>query len=92
MDSSATLDMPVTGYGILYRHGLFKQVFDNGYQVETPDVWMEDDFAPVVPHRDEKQRIELATGDVYAVPYDLSLIHISEPTRRTERSRMPSSA
>ena len=73
MDSSATLDMPVTGYGILYRHGLFKQVFDNGYQVETPDVWMEDDFAPVVPHRDEKQRIELATGDVYAVPYDLPI-------------------
>lgn len=73
MDSSATLDMPVTGYGILYRHGLFKQVFDNGYQVETPDVWMEDDFAPVIPHRDEKQRIELATGDVYAVPYDLPI-------------------
>ena len=24
--------------------------------------------------------------------YKLSLIHISEPTRRTERSRMPSSA
>ena len=24
--------------------------------------------------------------------HDLSLIHISEPTRRTERSRMPSSA
>ena len=24
--------------------------------------------------------------------FDLSLIHISEPTRRTERSRMPSSA
>ena len=26
------------------------------------------------------------------VPKELSLIHISEPTRRTERSRMPSSA
>ena len=30
--------------------------------------------------------------EVLVAPIDLSLIHISEPTRRTERSRMPSSA
>ena len=29
---------------------------------------------------------------VFAAIFALSLIHISEPTRRTERSRMPSSA
>ena len=34
-----------------------------------------------------------ANGDNQkASEYELSLIHISEPTRRTERSRMPSSA
>ena len=36
------------------------------------------------------------TGDSlhigHLIPFMLSLIHISEPTRRTERSRMPSSA
>ena len=30
--------------------------------------------------------------DEFRKPMSLSLIHISEPTRRTERSRMPSSA
>ena len=73
MDSSATLDLPVTGYGILYRHGLFKQVFENGYQKERPDVWMEDGYAPVVEHRDLKQRISFASGDVYAIPFDLPI-------------------
>ena len=33
----------------------------------------------------------LGEGELYP-DYKLSLIHISEPTRRTERSRMPSSA
>ena len=28
LDSCATLDLPVTGYGILYRYGLFKQTID----------------------------------------------------------------
>ena len=34
----------------------------------------------------------LQDGAKGIVEVDLSLIHISEPTRRTERSRMPSSA
>ena len=34
----------------------------------------------------------LLNGDLGAGKTTLSLIHISEPTRRTERSRMPSSA
>ncbi|MDO5081660.1 glycogen/starch/alpha-glucan phosphorylase, partial [Buchananella hordeovulneris] len=36
LDSCATLDLPVQGYGILYRYGLFKQLFDNGFQTEHP--------------------------------------------------------
>ena len=44
----------------------------------------------VVPYR--IQRITDSNWTVGLVPFDLSLIHISEPTRRTERSRMPSSA
>ena len=43
LDSAATCDVPLTGYGLRYRFGLFKQSFENGSQ--------------------------------------LSLIHISEPTR-----------
>ena len=40
LDSLATLDYPALGYGIYYEFGLFKQVFDNGNQVEHPDNWI----------------------------------------------------
>ena len=39
LDSLATLDMPAVGYGIRYEFGIFKQAFEDGYQVEHPDDW-----------------------------------------------------
>ncbi len=39
LDSLATLDMPAVGYGIRYEYGIFKQAFENGWQVEHPDDW-----------------------------------------------------
>jgi glycogen phosphorylase len=39
LDSLATLDIPAVGYGIRYEFGIFKQVFQDGYQVEHPDDW-----------------------------------------------------
>ncbi len=39
LDSLATLDIPAVGYGIRYEFGIFKQVFENGQQVEHPDDW-----------------------------------------------------
>ena len=39
LDSLATLDMPAVGYGIRYEFGIFKQTFEDGYQVEQPDDW-----------------------------------------------------
>jgi len=43
MDSCATLQLPVVGYGIRYEYGMFRQVIENGYQVEEPDHWLRDD-------------------------------------------------
>lgn len=41
LDSLASLHMPAVGYGIHYEHGLFRQEFHNGAQVERPDDWRE---------------------------------------------------
>ena len=42
MDSCATLNLPVMGYGIHYEYGMFHQHIENGYQVEDPDNWLRD--------------------------------------------------
>jgi starch phosphorylase len=40
LDSCATLELPVTGYGLRYEYGMFHQRIQNGYQVESPDKWL----------------------------------------------------
>jgi starch phosphorylase len=40
MDSLATLDIPAVGYGLRYEYGIFKQRFRDGWQVESPDKWL----------------------------------------------------
>ena len=73
LDSCATQNLPVTGYGILYRYGLFKQTFDNGFQNEHPDPWMEEGY-PFVIRREELAKI-VSFDDlvVRAVPYDMPI-------------------
>lgn len=40
LDSIATLGLPGSGIGINYHLGLFKQVFENNMQKETPNPWI----------------------------------------------------
>ena len=42
IDSCATLQLPVTGYGIRYEYGMFQQSIEHGNQVEMPDHWLRD--------------------------------------------------
>ncbi|MEA2081543.1 MAG: glycogen/starch/alpha-glucan phosphorylase [Elusimicrobiota bacterium] len=40
LDSMATLGLPAYGYGLHYEFGIFKQVIQNGFQIEAPDEWL----------------------------------------------------
>jgi len=40
LDSCATLQLPVMGYGLRYEYGMFRQKIENGYQLEEPDHWL----------------------------------------------------
>jgi len=40
LDSCATLQLPVTGYGLRYEYGMFRQRIEGGRQIEDPDHWL----------------------------------------------------
>ncbi len=40
LDSLSTIGCPAYGYGIRYEHGLFRQSFEDGRQVETAEAWL----------------------------------------------------
>jgi len=42
LDSCATLQLPVMGYGIRYEYGMFRQRIEDGRQMEEPDHWLRD--------------------------------------------------
>ena len=70
LDSAAGLGLPLHGYGIRYKYGLFKQAIRNGFQVELPDDWQRFGDPWSVRREDEKRVIEYADMTVTAVPYD----------------------
>ena len=73
LDSCATLNLPVNGYGILYRYGLFRQAIENGFQNEYPDSWMERGYPFALARYDEKVKVHYNDMEVWAVPHDLPI-------------------
>lgn len=73
LDSCATMNLPVRGYGILYRYGLFKQRFENGNQREHPDPWMENGYPFIIRRDQEAHLVKFADLNVRAVPYDMPI-------------------
>ncbi|HUW29175.1 MAG TPA: glycogen/starch/alpha-glucan phosphorylase [Sulfuriferula sp.] len=57
MDSCATLQLPVMGYGLRYEYGMFRQYIDNGYQVEEPDRWLRNGNPWEIERSEYSQRV-----------------------------------
>ena len=75
LDSAASCDIPLSGYGLRYKFGLFKQSFNgNGDQVEKADDWTK--FGDPWSYRRYKHTVKIKFPDhtVLAVPYDVPVI------------------
>jgi glycogen phosphorylase len=57
MESMASLGIPAYGYGIRYKHGLFRQLINNGWQIEIPEDWLENGNAWEFPRRESAYEI-----------------------------------
>ena len=57
LDSCATLQLPVLGYGLRYEYGMFRQEIIDGRQVEEPDHWLRDGHVWELERPEYTQRI-----------------------------------
>ena len=75
LDAAATENIPMTGYGLRYRFGLFRQRIDeNGNQRELADDWLKHGD-PWSYRRDKHTvRIDFPDHSVLCVPYDVPII------------------
>jgi glycogen phosphorylase len=58
IDSCATLQLPVTGYGLRYEYGMFTQLVVNGEQIEKPDHWLRNGNVWEIERFEYKQTIK----------------------------------
>jgi len=75
LDSAASTNIPLSGYGLRYKFGLFKQSFDaDGGQVENADDWTK--FGDPWSYRRYNHTVKIKFPDhtVLAVPYDVPVI------------------
>jgi len=73
LDSAATLSLPLDGYGIRYKYGLFKQSIVDGFQREDIDDWTK--YGDCWSQRCDYDTvlIEYNGQTVKAVPYDMPI-------------------
>lgn len=73
LDSAASMKLPLTGYGIRYKYGLFKQSIVDGFQKEEADDWTKfgDPWSKRISS--DAVKVHFSTGDVMAVPYDMPI-------------------
>ena len=74
MDSAATQDINMYGYGVRYREGLFKQSFENGFQKESGDSWIKDGDGWSIRVDSDSRIVKFRDQKVKAVPYDMPVV------------------
>ena len=75
LDSAASTNIPLSGYGLRYKYGLFKQSFDaEGSQKEAADDWSK--YGDPWSYRRYNHTVKIKFPDhtVLAVPYDVPVI------------------
>lgn len=86
LDSAASCEIPLDGYGIRYKYGLFKQDFScGGEQTELPDDWQKIKDAFCIKREDESVTVEFADYSVKAIPFDYHIIGYSFKSINTLR-------
>ena len=85
LDSAATHDLPLDGYGIHYRFGLFKQCIVDGCQSEEPDDWTKWGDPWCVRREEDAVVVKFAEQTMKAVPYDMPVIGYGGKTINTLR-------
>jgi glycogen phosphorylase len=65
LDSCATLQLPVTGYGIRYEYGMFRQQVIDGEQVEEPDHWLRNGNPWEIERPEYTQRVRFSGRTEY---------------------------
>ncbi|MEM1486249.1 glycogen/starch/alpha-glucan phosphorylase [Oscillospiraceae bacterium PP1C4] len=85
LDSAATHGIPLDGYGIRYRFGLFKQYFEDGFQKETADDWLRFGDPWSMRREDAAVTVHFNGQSVRAVPYDMPVIGYGGKTVNTLR-------
>ena len=73
LDSAATLGLPLDGYGIRYKYGLFRQSIVDGFQREDIDDWTRYGDPWSVRCDEDTVLIEYSGQTVKAVPYDMPI-------------------
>ncbi len=74
LDSAATHNIPLDGYGIRYKYGLFKQSFENGFQIEKADDWTRWGDPWSIRNEADSVTVEFKDMTVKAVPYDMPIV------------------
>lgn len=85
LDSAATLNLPLSGYGIRYEFGLFEQGFQEGFQDEKTENWLKYGDPWSIRKESESKVIHFTDGDIKAVPYDAPIIGYGTKTINTLR-------